>query len=171
MASDVLAVMDTLSIEKASAVGWSDDGNMGIDIAIHHPDRARKLFAVGANYNSTGAMPATEIGPIFRSCVERAAADCERLSKTPDQFGNFLSQISKMWEKDPFTREQLKSIRVPVAIADGEYEEMIMVDHTLQMAELIQGCDLIILPNLSHFALWHVPADFNSAVLKYLGEQ
>ena len=60
MASDVLAVMDILSIKKASMVGWSDGGNIGIDIAINNPDRLVKLFAFGANFNPSGVKPTVE---------------------------------------------------------------------------------------------------------------
>jgi len=39
MASDVVALMDYLKIPKASIVGWSDGGIIGLDIAMNHPDR------------------------------------------------------------------------------------------------------------------------------------
>ncbi len=169
MASDVLAVMDVLSIKKASIVGWSDGGNIGIDIAINNPDRLVKLFAFGANFNPSGVKPTVETDATFGAYVERAAADYSRLSKTPKQFDQFVAQISEMWAKQPnFTPEQLKSIRVPVAIADGEYDEAIKPEHTKQMASLIPGSTLIILPNLSHFAMWQDAEAFNTAVLKYL---
>ncbi len=169
MASDVLAVMDILSIKKASIVGWSDGGNIGIDIAINNPDRLVKLFAFGANFNPSGVKPTVETDATFGAYVERAAADYSRLSKTPKQFDQFVAQISEMWAKQPnFTPEQLKSIRVPVAIADGEYDEAIKPEHTKQMASLIPGSTLIIMPNLSHFAMWQDVEAFNAAVLKYL---
>ncbi|RLB86654.1 MAG: alpha/beta hydrolase [Deltaproteobacteria bacterium] len=170
MASDVLAVMDILSIKKASIVGWSDGGNIGLDIAINNPDRLIKLFAFGANYNPSGVKPSVETDPTFGAYVERAAADYSRLSKTPKQFDEFVAQISEMWAKEPnFTPEQLKSIRVPVGVADGEYDEAIDYEHTKKMAALIPGSTLIIWPNLSHFAMWQDPETFNASVLKYLG--
>jgi len=169
MASDVLAVMDALSIKKASIVGWSDGGIIGIDIAINHPDRLVKLFAFGANFNPSGVKPTVETDAVFGAYVERAAADYSRLSKTPKQFDEFVAQISEMWAKQPnFTPEQLQSIQVPVAVADGEYDEAIKLEHTKQMASLIPGSTLILLPNLSHFAMWQDPEAFNTAVLKYL---
>ena len=169
MASDVLGVMDILSIKKASIVGWSDGGNIGIDIAINNPDRLVKLFAFGANFNPSGVKPTVETDAVFGAYVDRAAADYSRLSKTPKQFDEFVAQISEMWAKQPnFTPEQLKSIKVPVAVADGEYDEAIDLEHTKQMASLIPGSTLIIMPNLSHFAMWQDPAAFNAAVLKYL---
>ncbi len=169
MASDVLAVMDMLLIEKASIVGWSDGGNIGIDIAINNPDRLIKLFAFGANYNPSGVKPTVETDATFGAYVEKAATDYSRLSKTPQQFDEFVAQLSEMWAKEPnFTPEQLKSIRVPVAVSVGEYDEAIDYEHTKQMASLIPGSTLIVLPNLSHFAMWQDAETFNVTVLKYL---
>jgi pimeloyl-ACP methyl ester carboxylesterase len=169
MASDVLAVMDILSIKKASIVGWSDGGNIGLDIAINNPHRLVKLFALAANFNPSGVKPTVETDAVFGAYVERAAADYSRLSKTPKQFDEFVTQISEMWAKQPnFTPEQLKAIQVPVAVAIGEYDEAINMDHTKQMASLIPGSTLIMLPNLSHFAIWQDPKAFNATVLKYL---
>src|SRR6201995_2269309 len=44
MASDVLAVMDFLKVDKAALVGWSDGAIIGLDIAIKHPERLTRLF-------------------------------------------------------------------------------------------------------------------------------
>jgi pimeloyl-ACP methyl ester carboxylesterase len=169
MASDVLAVMDFLSIKKASIVGWSDGGNIGLDIAINNPDRLVKLFAIGANFNPSGVKPSVETDATFGAYVERAAADYARLSKTPKEFDAFVGQISEMWAKQPnFTPDQLKSVKVPVAVVLGEHDEAIKLDHTKEMASLIPGSTLILLPDLSHFAMWQDPKVFNAAVLKYL---
>ena len=169
MASDVLAVMDSLSIKKASIVGWSDGGNIGLDIAINNPDRLVKLFAFGANFNPSGVKPSVETDATFGAYVERAAVDYARLSKTPKEFDAFVGQISEMWAKQPnFTPEQLKSIKMPVAVVLGEHDEAIKLDHTKEMASLILGSTLILLPDLSHFAMWQDPKAFNAAVLKYL---
>ena len=54
MASDVLALMDFLKIDKAALVGWSDGAIIGLDIAIHHPERLTKLFAFAANSDPSG---------------------------------------------------------------------------------------------------------------------
>ncbi len=54
MTSDVLQLMDQLKIGKASIVGWSDGGIIGMILAIRHPERISKLFTFGANYNLAG---------------------------------------------------------------------------------------------------------------------
>ena len=43
MAYDVLGLMDHLGIDKASIVGWSDGGIIGLELAIHHPERLNKV--------------------------------------------------------------------------------------------------------------------------------
>ncbi|MGD8292669.1 MAG: alpha/beta hydrolase [Desulfobacterales bacterium] len=58
---------------------------------------------------------------------------------------------------------------MPVAVVSGEHDEAINLDHTKEMASLIPGSTLIVMPNLSHFAMWQDPKAFNAAVLKYLG--
>ena len=54
MAEDTLRLMDYLEIDSALIVGWSDGGNIGIDLAIHHPERIRALVAFGANTSPDG---------------------------------------------------------------------------------------------------------------------
>ena len=43
MSDDVVGVMDALKIERADIVGWSDGGNLGLDLARRYPDRIRKV--------------------------------------------------------------------------------------------------------------------------------
>jgi pimeloyl-ACP methyl ester carboxylesterase len=57
MASDVIALLDDLRIAKASIVGWSDGGIIGLDIAMRYPERIDRLFAFGANFDPTGLKP------------------------------------------------------------------------------------------------------------------
>jgi pimeloyl-ACP methyl ester carboxylesterase len=64
MASDVLALMDTLNIRKAAIVGWSDGAILGLDIAIHHPERLTKLFAFAANSDPSGVADIDK-SPVF----------------------------------------------------------------------------------------------------------
>ncbi len=169
MADDVVALLDKLGIDKASIVGWSDGGIIGLDIAIRHPERLDKLFAFGANYNLSGLKDDIDKNPTFNAYIERAGKDYARLSPTPKDFDAFVEAIAAMWYSQPdFSKEQMMGIRAPVAIADGEHDEAIRREHTEEMAQLIPGAKLVILPNVSHFAFWQDPALFNKAVLEFL---
>jgi pimeloyl-ACP methyl ester carboxylesterase len=169
MTDDVVALMDKLSIPKASIVGWSDGGIIGLDMAIRHPERLDKLFAFGANYNLSGLKEGIEKDPTFNAYIERAGKDYERLSPTPTEFEAFVNAIVAMWSSQPdFSKEQMGAIKSPVAISDGQYDEAIKQEHNEEMAKLIPGAKLVILPNVSHFAFWQDPELFNKAVLDFL---
>lgn len=172
MASDVLALMDYLKIKKADIVGWSDGGIIGLDIAIHHPKRLNRLYAFGANYNTSALRAGLERNATFNKYIEKAGKDYQRLSKTPSQYDAFLEAISKMWNTQPdFSKKQLQSITVPTLIADGQYDEAIKRSHTEEMAELIPDAQLLILPGVSHFAMWQNPEEFNCTLINFLSRK
>jgi pimeloyl-ACP methyl ester carboxylesterase len=168
MASDVLGLMDFLKIRKAAIVGWSDGAILGIDIAIHHPERLTKLFAFAANSDPSGV---SDIGSsvVFNAYIARAAKEYEALSPTPHEYGAFLAQIEKMWATQPhFTAAQLESISVPVWIVDADHDEAIKRENTEFMAAHIPGAGLLLQPEVSHFSFIQDPQQFNSDVLHFL---
>lgn len=169
MAKDVVALMDYLKIDKASIVGWSDGGIIGLDMAMNFPDRVNRVFAFGANTTVSGLKPDIATSQVFNAYIEKAGQDYARLSKTPTEYQAFVDQIGKMWASQPnYTPEQLAQIKAPVAIADGEHDEAIRQEHDVEMAKMIPGAKLIILPGVSHFAMWQNPELFNQAALDFL---
>ena len=168
MASDVLALMDVLHITKAAVVGWSDGAIIGLDIAIYHPERLTKLFAFGANSDIAGVKDASK-NPIFRTYLNRTQEEYQKLSPTPREFSAFHKQLNKMWDTEPnFTDVQLRGIRVPTWIVDGDRDELIQRENTDHMATLIPGAGELILPRVSHFAFLQDPEQFNEALLHFL---
>jgi pimeloyl-ACP methyl ester carboxylesterase len=54
MAEDVVELMRQLGVESAIVVGFSDGGIVGLDMAIHHPERVTKLAVTGAQSRNDG---------------------------------------------------------------------------------------------------------------------
>jgi pimeloyl-ACP methyl ester carboxylesterase len=172
MADDVMALLDMLHIPKADVVGWSDDVILGLDLAIHHPERVGKVFAFAANTVTSGVQEGVEKNATFARFIERAGHEYAKLSATPRDYDAFVAQITKMWETEPsWTDAQLQSIRAPVLLVDGDHDEAIKREHTEHIAATIPGAGLLILPNTSHFAFLQDPALFNAALLHFLGNR
>ncbi len=168
MASDVLALMDFLKVEKAALVGWSDGAIIGLDIAIHHPERLTRLFAFAAN-SDPDAVADISNSPVFNTYMDRAKAEYKSLSPTPNDYDAFMAQVIKMWETQPhFSADDLKSIRTPTWIVDGDHDEAIKRTNTLYMADQIPGSGLLIQPKASHFSFLQDAAQFNADVLRFL---
>jgi pimeloyl-ACP methyl ester carboxylesterase len=168
MASDVLAVMDMLKLEKAAIVGWSDGAIIGLDIALHHPERLTRLFAFAANSDPEGVADIAQ-SQVFNTYMERAKAEYRDLSPTPSDYDAFMGQVTKMWETQPhFSADDLHRIHTPTWIVDADHDEAIKRSNTLFMADQIPGSGLLILPQASHFAFLQDPAQFNADVLHFL---
>jgi pimeloyl-ACP methyl ester carboxylesterase len=168
MASDVLAVMDMLKLEKAAIVGWSDGAIIGLDIALRHPERLTRLFAFAANSDPEGVADIAQ-SQVFNTYMERAKAEYRDLSPTPSDYDAFMGQVTKMWETQPhFSADDLHRIHTPTWIVDADHDEAIKRSNTLFMADQIPGSGLLILPQASHFAFLQDPGQFNADVLHFL---
>jgi pimeloyl-ACP methyl ester carboxylesterase len=168
MASDVLAVMDVLKVDKAAIVGWSDGAIIGLDIAIKHPARLTRLFAFAANSDPSGVADISQ-SAVFDKYLARAKAEYASLSPAPKDYDAFLAQVMKMWETQPhFSAEQLSRIATPIWIVDADHDEAIKRVDTLFMADHIPNAGLLILPQSSHFAFLQAPAQFSAEVLQFL---
>ena len=172
MADDVVALMDELKIAKADIVGWSDGGILGLDLAMRHQDRVGKVFAFAANTVTSGVKDGVEKNPTFAAYIERAGHEYATRSATPSEYNTFVHQISRMWAEQPnWSDAQLRAIDAPVLVVDGDHDEAIKRKHTEYIAATIPHAGLLILPNVSHFAFLQDPAQFNFAVLHFLGDE
>ena len=74
-----------------------------------------------------------------------------------------------MWATQPdLTKEQLKTITVPIWIVDGDRDEAVKRENTEFIAAQIQNSGLLLQPWVSHFSFLQDPKQFNSAVLHFL---
>jgi pimeloyl-ACP methyl ester carboxylesterase len=168
MASDVLAVMDTLALHRAAMVGWSDGACVALILASQTPERVAGVFFFGCNMDPSGTkefMPT----PVIDCCFSRHAQDYALLSATPGDFDAFVGAVSEMMKTQPnYSAHDLGQIRVPVAIVQSEHDEFIKPEHADYLARCIPSAELIFLPGVSHFAPLQRPEQFNRVMLDFL---
>src|SRR5512135_1227697 len=70
MASDVLAVMDALHIERAGLVGWSDGACTALILAATNPARAAGVFFFACNMDPSGTKE-IEFTSTIQRCYNR----------------------------------------------------------------------------------------------------
>jgi pimeloyl-ACP methyl ester carboxylesterase len=168
MASDVLAVMETLSIDRAGFVGWSDGACTALILAATHPARAAGVFYFACNMDPSGTKE-IEFTPPLQRCYNRHVKDYASLSATPDQFEEFAAAVGLMQRTQPnYSANDLAQIRVPVAIVHSEHDEFIKQEHAEYLARSIPNAEFIYLPGVSHFAPLQRPELFNQAMLAFL---
>jgi pimeloyl-ACP methyl ester carboxylesterase len=168
MASDVLAVMDALQLDKAALAGWSDGACTALILASNAPARVAGVFFFACNMDPSGAKE-FEFGPVVQRCFNRHVKDYAQLSATPDQFDEFSEAVGLMQRTQPnYSAADLAQIQVPVAIVHSEHDEFIKREHAEYLARSIPHAQFIYLPGVSHFAPLQRPEQFNSAMLAFL---
>jgi pimeloyl-ACP methyl ester carboxylesterase len=169
LGSDVLAVMDREGIERAALVGWSDGACTALILARTSPQRVSGVFFFACNMDPSGTTEFV-MTPIIERCFHRHATDYNELSSTPDRFNEFVEAVTLMQRTQPnYSAADLAEVRVPLTIAQGEHDEFIKREHAEYLARAIPNARLVLLPNVSHFAPLQRPAEFNRAVLDFLG--
>lgn len=170
MGEDVLAVMDKLDVKKAALVGWSDGGEIALDLAIHSPDRVAKIFVVGANYDANGSKPrGGSSTPTFQAYAAKCKADHAKLGGKPKSFDAIIDALLPVWRNPAgFTKEQLKGIKAPSMITLGDHDEIIYAAQIEEMGTLIPKGRSLIFKDASHFVMWQDPESFNRALVEFL---
>ena len=109
MADDMVKLLDALHLARVDIVGWSDGGIIGLEIAMHHPERIRRLVVIGANYDVDGLrqLPAPSGGPPRSEFHRRNAPD-----PTPSTV--LYQKVTTMWRTQPhYTLDDLHQIKAP----------------------------------------------------------
>ena len=174
MMSDTLQLMDALGLTKTTILGWSDGAIIGIDMAIHHPDRVKALVSYGGQYDANGGTPffVQFAETMTIDDVKDWATSYQSTSPQPERLEVILEKIRCMVLTQPhFTEAQVSSIKVPTLVLDGEDEEIVLVDHAKALAKLIPNSELVLMKGVGHFAPYQKPDEFSRAVLDFLRKQ
>jgi pimeloyl-ACP methyl ester carboxylesterase len=166
MASDVLAVMDTLGLDRAAFAGWSDGACTALILSAQHPARVESVLFFACNMDPSGTLPFVPT-PVVGRCFSRHDKDYAALSATPNDFDAFVEAVGAMQRSEPnYTPDDLRQIRVPVTILHSEGDEFIRPEHARYLADTIPGARLVTLNGVTHFAPLQRPDQFNAAMLE-----
>ncbi|QNH61820.1 alpha/beta fold hydrolase [Hymenobacter sediminicola] len=165
-ADDMHALLDTLHIPAAHIVGWSDGGNTGLSMALRYPQQVRTLVTMGANlYSDTTAVVASMLRQVRQ---DRLLLTLLGPFKKEWHLGHRLTTMLLKYPQ--MTPKQLQAITAPVLVVAGE-KDIIKEAHTRLIAQHIPQGQVIILPNLTHYAPQENGPLFNETVLGFLRQQ
>ena len=171
MADDVIALMDHLHVKRARVMGWSDGGVIGLDLAMHHPDRITHVVAFGANFRADG-LEAADVAWNDTATAAAFGDDMKRgyqaLSPDPQHFEVAMNKVIALWKTQPnWTPADLGRIRAKTMIVAGEFD-LIRREHTEALAHAIPGARLWIVPGANHGVMIDQADQVNPVVRDFL---
>lgn len=163
MSDDMVKVLDALNINRVDVVGWSDGGIIGLDLAMRHPERVRRLVAISANYNPDGLGYTPSVEP-----VPRIALRYWLLAPNPAQWPDLYRTVVTMWRTQPqYTLDDLGHIKALTLVMAGE-DDLIKREHTDQLAKAIPGSQESIIAGATHSVPTDKPDIVNDKILNFL---
>lgn len=175
MADDVVAFAKEVGADKPLVFGFSDGGQIGLEMGLRHPGFARAYVFGGTISERTQSYLDTLAGWGFPGPGQ---VDFEALQKSfggfftaiqqvhkgngePDYWRILLSQIATLWH----SLEQLSTIREPSLVIMGDRDHMAGEHQPTRLYRALPNGELAIIPNADHAAaemdvFWLVVLDF-----------
>ena len=191
MAADALAVADSLELDSFHLVGASLGGAIAQEVALAAPDRVRTL-TLCVSWAASGPW-AVHLSRTWSASVRRQSREervddlmlrclSERFYENPDQVqfvrdtmlenphfqdvDGFVRQLDASSRHD--TRDRVGSLSMPVHVIGAEYDVLVPVWKSRELAELIPDARLTVLAGTGHGVQIEQPEQFNAAVLDFL---
>jgi pimeloyl-ACP methyl ester carboxylesterase len=188
-ADQTLGVMDALGIEKAHLIGNSFGGAIALRIAAQHPERVNKMVLMG----SMGVpFPITEgldavwgYEPSFenmrkvldffaysRELVNDELAQVRYEGSIQPGFQEAFSAMfpapRQRWVDAMCTPEdEIRKLPHRTLIIHGREDQVIPVQTSLRLMELIDNGDLSVYSHCGHWSMIERTADFNRALIEF----
>jgi pimeloyl-ACP methyl ester carboxylesterase len=163
MAEDLNALLDKLNVKQANVIGWSDGGINGLLLAIHHPDKVKKLAITGANlWPDTSA-----VDPFVHDMVMKqnqiAADTVKKIKNLTPEMKDQVKLLHLLSFEPHIKLEDIRKITCPTLVIGGDHD-VIRTKHTMLIADNIPNSYLWILPNSGHSTPLMYKDTFNQVV-------
>jgi pimeloyl-ACP methyl ester carboxylesterase len=199
MARDAIAFLDAMGLDRADVLGFSIGSFIGQEIALIRPGLVRKLILASAAPQGAagmhgwapdviGAVGTPEISPdgvldVFyaRSPSSRRAGEqsLQRISSRTQDPDKATTWDTRQAQYDAACAwgipnhallQRLSTITVPVFVANGDSDPMILPHYSYLLAGLIPRARVKIYPDSAHGFLFQHHAEFAAEVGSFLSD-
>jgi 3-oxoadipate enol-lactonase len=190
-ADDLEALLGALDIQSAHMVGISYGGEIGMGLALKHPERVRSLVVADAVSQVDTRLAAKIEG--WLAAARRGDPDLFFQITAPDIFSEnymrdnpaFMRALKEQYAKLDYRAvvhliarfrefhitEQLSQIALPVLVLCGELDTLKPVRYSQLIHRQIPGSEFIVVPEAGHALSYERPQEFNTLVLGFLAKQ
>ena len=189
---DVLTIMDELGIDSAHLIGTSYGGEVAMKMAIEFPQRVKTISIIDSTSETDALMVhqvrmwqtmATKLsgedfflgvlGSVYGEkymreygeTLKRRAVGFNDLPS--DYFSGLCSLIDTFVNDVDFTWD-LTKITSKALVVCGEDDILKPVRYSKQMAKIIPDCELMILPDCGHVAIYEAADALNSCLFGFI---
>ncbi len=149
-ANDAMAVINAVTNDSVTVIGFSDGGYTAYQLAAMYPHRVKKMVVMGAGEISPGvrefnftAAQAKQMDPAF-------IAQHLRLNPEPGRLEEMFAGVCACYNKATVGKEMLGAIQCPVLVMAGDRDGGNPVERVVSAARLIPLHQISIISNTGH---------------------
>lgn len=182
--ADLLALMDVKGIQKATLVGHGMGAYTAHQFAVEHPERVDGLVLVAAT-EKAGNTPLGDFDITLQSQeqISRAFVEGYQASLLCGSIGdNFFNKVVDESLKVPLHvwqdalhelvledhSEQLATLDMPTLVVGGMGDSMFSAENQLLLAEKIPSASIVLYANICHAPQWSNPVTFAEDLVQFL---
>ena len=153
MANDLAEFIDKMDLDHPAIFGWSDGGNVALQMEVLHPGTAGLIITAGANLFPEGVK-----------------ADFWQEFKK-EMLKDSIPPLTRMMLFEPqMTAEDMQTNQCPALITIGEFD-LIDESHTRMIADNIPQGQMLIVPGEDHGSFIYKSPKIGEIVIQYLQEK
>jgi len=149
-AADVAAIINAVTKDSVIVLGFSDGAYTGYFLSVSHPDKIKKLIAIGAGewkpgfrtFNNTRKSLFNLDSAYFKQQLE--------MMPEPNRFEEWLTTMNQYYNTLAIGKETFTAIKCPVLVMSGELDQNAPLKSVLAAYEMIPHAQLSIIPNAPH---------------------
>jgi pimeloyl-ACP methyl ester carboxylesterase len=178
MAADTAALLDALDLQSVRLVGFSDGGNVALQVAVDRPDLVAKLVVMGAAAAEEGyrpeqievfqrwqGKPSPPIMAGFKQLYGAVSPD------GPEHFEVVFAKLGQLWSGDwSISWDELARVSAPTLVLLAD-EDVLTIEHAAAMADALPDAQLAVVPGTSHALPFEKPELVNRLILDFLAPE
>jgi len=146
----VVAVINAVTKDSVTVLGFSDGAYTGYFLAALHPEKVKKLIAIGAGEWNKGFRTFNIARAALFSMDSLYFSQQLTLRPEPKRFDEWLISLNEYYNSVSIGRETLGKIQCPVLVMAGERDENAPPKTVLAAYEMIPKAQLSIIPAAPH---------------------
>lgn len=165
MADDIAALIQVLGLHQPAVCGYSDGGQVALELGMRYPALASALIVGGAFHRLSDDYRAglrtlgfEAPGVVDVERLARAVPQLVPLFRTwhaprhgPDYWQTLARQISTMWLTPlDYRPADWQAVTVPTLVVLGDRDQLIPVEQAVEMYRLLPHGELAVVPGADH---------------------
>ncbi len=181
LADDIAAFAEALDLRKPLIAGYSDGGQIALELGIRHPELPRALVLGGTLFR---------FNPGYRAWLEAVvgdprspAVDTARFARDhpgwaawlqrtygPEGWQPLLERVKPMWTSPlAYGPEDFARVVAPALVLAGDRDEIVPVEEAAELYRRLPAAELAVVPGADHGSFFSAKAElFQAPMLDFL---